>query len=441
MQDHQQIQTNSPRGQETRDQTSVRISFNNSNSTIESSPFSEEGNCTARQNPPFKAVTTLGTKSSIEPPAAAAANDTAPEIASILDKACDWNSFNVFKLDACSGGRPLQLVTFRLLSTLGVIERLQLDVTRLIEFLAAVEGHYTPQHYHNSTHAADVVQALGSMMAADQWASALEDWERLAIIIGAAVHDLGHPGVNNDFHVRTNSEAAQAYSALGSINENNHAAIASNLLNLGGNDFFFSSRMDATEATQFKTLLKDLILSTDMIHHGGVVESFKESLQQFGSELTNWSDDARRNVALKMFLHCADISNPARPLEHCSEWGRRVQEELYGQGEKERELGLALTPACDRGSSLPGRSQAAFIKHVMQPTIAVLAPLAPTFVETVTPHIDASLEHWKALSDACGGDSNSKSSPQKFQEKNMRLSPLAESERNCSSDVITYLAP
>ncbi|KAH7616330.1 putative 3',5'-cyclic phosphodiesterase pde-4 [Nannochloris sp. 'desiccata'] len=398
---------------------------------------SEEGNCTARQNPPFKAMTpNLITKSSIE--SAAAASDTSPEVASILDKVCDWDSFDVFKLDACTGGRPLQVVTLCLLRTLGVVERLQLDVTRLSEFLAAVEGHYTPQHYHNSTHAADVVQALGAMMAADQWASALEDWERLAIIIGAAVHDLGHPGVNNDFHVRTNSEAAQAYSTLGSINENNHAALASSLLDLRGNDFFMSSTMDATEATQFKSLLKELILSTDMAHHGGVIKSFKASLQQFGSELTNWSEDARRNAALRMFLHCADISNPARPLEHCSEWGRRVQEELYGQGDKERELGLVLTPACDRGSSCPGRSQAAFIKHLMQPTIAVLAPLAPKFVETVTPHINASLEHWRALSNGCSGDCISNSSPNKLPE---RMGPLAGSERNCSSDVITYLAP
>jgi 3'5'-cyclic nucleotide phosphodiesterase len=450
----QQIQTNSPRRHEA---TPARVSFNTSDSTLESSPFpsdssvehSEEGTCTAPQNQQFAATTTTTPNdnnntmsSSLEKPAAL--YDSSPEIEIILANVCDWNSFNVFKLDACSGGRPLQLVTLRLLTTLGVVERLQLDVTRLIEFLAAVEGHYTPQHYHNSTHAADVVQALGSMMAADQWAAALEDWERLAIIIGAAVHDLGHPGVNNDFHVRTNSEAAQAYSRLGSINENNHAALASNLLDLCSNDFFLSSTMDATQATQFKTLLKDLILSTDMAHHGGVIESFKASLQEFGSDLVNWSDNARRNAALRMFLHCADISNPARPLEHCSEWGRRVQEELYGQGDKERELGLALTPACDRGSSCPGRSQAAFIKHVMQPTIAVLAPLAPKFVETVTPHINDSLEHWRALSGQDRGGSGGvvfNNTAAAGTVNPSAMAPVAGSDRNCSADVIHYLAP
>jgi calcium/calmodulin-dependent 3',5'-cyclic nucleotide phosphodiesterase len=444
----QEIETSSPRREEP---APVRVSLNASNSTLESSPFpsdssmenSDEGNCTAAQNQP---MTAMGPNLNPMPISQEATNDS-PEVESILAQVCDWNSFNVFKLDACSGGRPLQLVTLRLLTTLGVVERLQLDVTRLSEFLAAVEGHYTPQHYHNSTHAADVVQALGSMMAADQWAAALQDWERLAIVIGAAVHDLGHPGVNNDFHVRTNSEAAQAYSNLGSINENNHAALASNLLNLGDYDFFLTSTMDATQATQFKALLKDLILSTDMAHHSGVIETFKASLQEYGPDLAKWSEDSRRNSALRMFLHCADISNPARPLEHCSEWGRRVQEELYRQGDKERELGLVLTPACDRGTSCPGRSQAAFIKHVMQPTIAVLTPLAPRFVETVTPHINTSLEHWKEISarsnnahgvaNTTTGSGDSVGTLPAHQD----AAPVAGSDRNCSADVIHYLAP
>ena len=313
----------------------------------------------------------------------------------------------------------MQLICMRLLESLGLVQRLQLDVVRLSAFLAAAESHYLKQPYHNNTHAADVVQGVGCMMVADSWGAALEDWEALALVIGAAVHDLAHPGVNNDFHKRTNSEAAQTYN--GSFNENSHAALASELLNTQENDFLQVLGQEKSDA--FKDLLKDLILSTDMVHHNSVVESFSQAVEEYGPDLNGWPQDARRG-ALRMLLHCADISNPARPLEYCTKWGMRVQEELYGQGDQERALGLVPALACERNNGGCSRSQAAFIKHVMQPCISRLAPFAPKFVENVQPRIDESLRFWIAGTSVA--PVQGMTSPD---------------TRNSSSDVITYLAP
>ena len=370
----------------------------------------------------------------------------------LLSKISDWNTFDVFQLDACSHGKPLQLVTLRLLETLGMVERLQLDVTALAAFLAAAEAQYCAQPYHNSTHAADVVQALGYMMTVDEWADALEECELLALIIGAAVHDLGHPGVNNDFHMRTNSEAAQAFSCRGSINENTHAALALSLLpppplvqlklnntntptdntttdtSTTINDNFLTAALGEEKAAAFREILKDLILSTDMAHHNDVIDAVTAALQQYGSSLSAWPVDSRR-AAMRMFLHSADISNPARPLEQCAEWGRRVQEELYGQGDRERELGLVLTPACDRGTTCPNRSQAAFIKHVMRPSFCALEPLAPVFVRSVTPHIAASLQYWEGMAEG---------PPSPVKEPGVGSAAGSLRRR---SEIITYLAP
>jgi hypothetical protein len=53
------------------------------------------------------------------------------------------------------------------------------------------------------------VQALGAMLALDDFAAQLSDLEQLAVILAAAIHDVGHPGVNNDFLIRTQSEVGR----------------------------------------------------------------------------------------------------------------------------------------------------------------------------------------------------------------------------------------
>lgn len=53
--------------------------------------------------------------------------------------------------------------------------------------------------YHNSTHAADVVQAVMFILIKDNLASKFSGLEVLAMILAAAIHDVGHPGVTNPF--------------------------------------------------------------------------------------------------------------------------------------------------------------------------------------------------------------------------------------------------
>jgi len=64
------------------------------------------------------------------------------------------------------------------------------------------------------------------------------------------------------------------------------------------------------------------------------------------ASVASWSDPV---LALCYVLHCADISNPARPWRLAREWGARVSEEFYKQGDRERALGLLpISPLCDR---------------------------------------------------------------------------------------------
>jgi 3'5'-cyclic nucleotide phosphodiesterase len=53
--------------------------------------------------------------------------------------------------------------------------------------------------YHNSTHAADVVQAVMFILLKDKLSSRFSPLEVLAMILAAVIHDVGHPGVTNPF--------------------------------------------------------------------------------------------------------------------------------------------------------------------------------------------------------------------------------------------------
>jgi len=88
-----------------------------------------------------------------------------------------------------------------------------LDREVVVRYLHAVEGMYKANPYHNNTHAADVTQTAAVIMRSLEAAAAggLTPLEKLSIILAAAVHDLAHPGVNNDFLIKTRDSQAVVY--------------------------------------------------------------------------------------------------------------------------------------------------------------------------------------------------------------------------------------
>lgn len=62
-------------------------------------------------------------------------------------------------------------------------------------WLMIVEANYSEQNtYHNSTHAADVLQAIAKFMKSEKLRVILDPLDDIAGLIAAATHDIGHPG-------------------------------------------------------------------------------------------------------------------------------------------------------------------------------------------------------------------------------------------------------
>lgn len=60
---------------------------------------------------------------------------------------------------------------------------------------------------------------------------------------------------------------------------------------------------------------------------------------------------------LRNMVHCADLSNPTKPLPVYRQWTERIMEEFFRQGDKERERGMEISPMCDKHTASVEKSQ------------------------------------------------------------------------------------
>ena len=60
-------------------------------------------------------------------------------------------------------------------------------------------------------------------------------------------------------------------------------------------------------------------------------------------------------------VHCADLSNPTKPLDLYKRWVASIMEEFFKQGDKEREMGFDISPMCDRHSATIEKSQVGLV--------------------------------------------------------------------------------
>lgn len=56
-------------------------------------------------------------------------------------------------------------------------------------------------------------------------------------------------------------------------------------------------------------------------------------------------------------VHCADLSNPTKPLQLYRQWTDRIMEEFFSQGDRERERGMEISPMCDKHNASVEKSQ------------------------------------------------------------------------------------
>lgn len=73
---------------------------------------------------------------------------------------------------------------------------------------------------------------------------------------------------------------------------------------------------------------------------------------------------------LKNVAHCSDLSNPTKPMPVYGQWVTRIMDELFRQGDMERERGIDVSAMCDRQTATVEKQQVCFI-HLKKHTTYV----------------------------------------------------------------------
>ncbi|VDL19924.1 unnamed protein product [Hymenolepis diminuta] len=283
--------------------------------------------------------------------------DRPEELNKLLASGLDKWGMDIFKLAECTSN-PLTCVTYTILKNRGLINKFKIPHWNLLRYLRSVEEHYnvhTP--YHNKVHAADVVQSVHVLLQAPALESVFNDLELAAVIIACAVHDVNHPAVTNQYLINTNDALAILYNDS-SVLENYHLAVAFNLLTFPGCDILVNLKKGVRAS--FRRMVIDMVLSTDMSKHMSLLADLKtmvETKKVAGSGILNLDNYTDRMQILQNMVHCADLSNTAKPLELYTRWMHRLMEEFFLQGDRERAAGLDISPMCDRETATIEKSQ------------------------------------------------------------------------------------
>lgn len=208
----------------------------------------------------------------------------------------------------------------------------------------------------------------------------------MTALFAAAIHDVDHPGVTNQYLIDSGNELALMYNDE-SVLENHSLAVAFKLMQELDCDFL--ENLNKKQRQTLRRMTIDMVLATDMSKHMSLLADLKtmvETKKVAGNGILLLDNYTERIQVLQNMLHCADLSNPTKPLEIYRQWVDKVMDEFHQQGDREREQNLEISPMCDRLNANIEGSQVFFIDYIVH-------PLWETWADLVHPDAQKILEN------------------------------------------------
>lgn len=274
-------------------------------------------------------------------------------------------------------GRDMQLILQMFTTPFALFGRFNIRKKRLLKWVEGIAGQYQANAYHNWTHALDVCHLVHYMLTAGTAGKYFNFQDILVLLTAAIAHDVAHPGVTTPFLITTGHELALVYNDQSPM-ENMHSYRFFNTMKRSGHDF-----MEGAKGFKvFRSKVIAAILATDMAQHFNFVDKFASRAQKLkgGDMVKNTVEEKARKATsqqdrqllLEAFLHTADVGGNFKEIQYQMISVKMLEEEWFAQGDKERSLGLPISPNSDRHKDSAARVQKFFLGHMLQPLLTPL---------------------------------------------------------------------
>lgn len=315
--------------------------------------------------------------------------------------------FDIFELKSIIGqNNVLPLIGKVILETFGLKDEKIINVDKLDLFLNSISKQYlNTTLYHNNMHGADVTQTICLFFLNSNAEKMFQTTvlDLLSIIISALGHDVGHPGLTNNFHINARTELAITYNDASCL-ENYHCCKLFSTLQKDETNIF--EKLSVNDYKGIRKRMISEILSTDMFYHKQIMSNIQEKLSQLKNgnfEFINKDDidsvKKEQQVFLDYFIHSADLAHNTKLFNISLKWVQLLSEEFWLQGDKEKSMGLSVSFLCDRKDVNVPLSQVNFIKGFILPTFEILVTFFPSLSYT-TENANNNINEWQKLVDA-----------------------------------------
>lgn len=336
------------------------------------------------------------------------------DVEMVLDAEDQWD-FDIIQLEKLTEKRPLVHLAMRTFQRYEVLDFLQVDEALMCSWLQMIEANYHGNNpYHNSTHAADVMHATSYFLACDVIKSTFDQSDEVASLIAAVVHDLGHPGKTNSYLVNSSNELAVLYNDL-AVLESHHVSLAYSLT-LKNDSLNVFRNLSRDSYRTLRQQIVDMVLATEMTKHFEHLNRFvsvisqppvdenkdPSSSQRLLHEATAKLSTAENRILIRrMLIKCADVSNPARPLQLCIEWATRIADEYCQQTDDEKVQGLPIVmPLFDRKLCNVPKSQISFMDFFIRDMFEAWSKFCS--LPEMLNHISDNYKYWKECESSAG---------------------------------------
>ena len=329
------------------------------------------------------------------------------EIKNIMNR-----EFDIFAFKKVVGYKNIMpIMGSVILDTFHLINDDIISVKKLESFLTSVSNEYFETTlYHNSMHGTDVTHTLSFFFLYSNIEEICQTniLDILGMFISALGHDIGHPGLTNNYHINANSELAATYNDISCL-ENFHTSLLFKVLKKDENNIF-----EKINVQNYKTIRKRMIsqiLATDMANHGksmsiikSKIDAYKLNLEEdkskknkfvllSGNEKTKFDE---QQSLLNFLIHSADLAHNTKEFKISLKWVELLSEEFWLQGDKEKASGLPISFLCDRTKYDIPSSQVGFIRGFVITTYDCLVTMFPTLKYTID-HAENNVKEWQKL--------------------------------------------